>query len=122
GLLTHAVQQVGKTRLRLALAAADVEAEQGRVRITVTSGGADAPDPDPDLSVLDGDAGRPLGLAMVERIVGLMGGELAAERDARGARHLVVELRFSIDRASLALPLDLAHLPALIVTKDQRFV
>src|SRR6202035_42481 len=39
GLLTHAVQQVGKTRLRLALAAADVEAEQVRVRITVTSGG-----------------------------------------------------------------------------------
>jgi signal transduction histidine kinase len=122
GLLTHAVQQAGKAKLRLVFSVADLEAERVQVRVTVASGVAETPAPDPDLSLPESVAGRPFGLAMVERLVLLMGGRLAAERDARGGRRLVVDLPLSIDQAASALPLDLAHLPALIVTKDQSFV
>jgi signal transduction histidine kinase len=122
GLLTHAVQQAGKAKLRLVFAAADLGAERVQVRIAVASGAAETPASDSDLSLPDSVAGRPFGLAMVERLVLLMGGHLAAERDARGDRQLVAELPLSVDQAASALPLDLAHLPALIVTKDQNFV
>jgi hypothetical protein len=122
GLLAHAVQQAGKDKLRLVFAVADLGTERVQVRITVASGAAETPNPEQDLPLPDNAAGRPLGLAMVERLVLLMGGCLAAERDARGDRHLVAELPLLVDHAASALPLDLAHLPALIVTKDQNFV
>ena len=100
GLLAHAVQQAGKAKLRLVFAATDRGAEQVQLRITVASGAADAPDPDPDLSLPDSMAGRPFGLAMVERLARLMGGRLAVERDPRGAPRLVAELPFAIDQAT----------------------
>ncbi len=51
-----------------------------------------------------------------------MGGRLSADSDPRRGLSLAVELPFAIDQASLAVPLDLAHLPVLIVTKDADFV
>jgi len=122
GLLAHAVQLSRGDKLRLALDAADLAADRVRLRITVTRAKASAPEPDAPAAPLGTDHARPFGLAMVERLAGLMGGTLAAERAPAGALRFVAELPFAIDQASLALPLDLAHLPALIATKDEHFV
>jgi hypothetical protein len=122
GLLTYAVQRSGKTKVRLVLDAAELEAERVSLRLTVASGAADAPAPKEADEPPVAEPGRPFGMAMVQRLAGLMGGRLAAERDPSGAVRLAVELPFAVDQATLALPLDLAHLPALIVTKDQHFV
>lgn len=121
GLLTHAVRQSGRTKLQLALNAIDVAATDVVLRIAVTIADTDPLERDIEALPLSGEAGRPFGLAMVERLIALMGGRLAAKNDPRGGC-LCVDLRFVIDQAMQSLPLDLAHLPALIVTKDQNFV
>jgi DNA-binding response OmpR family regulator len=80
---------------------------------------------DDRLETVDEDSdeiGQPLGLAVADRLIGLMGGRLAVEIDPRRSLAMTVELPFAIDQASLALPLDLAHLPVLVVTKDAEFV
>jgi signal transduction histidine kinase len=122
GLLTYIVQRSGKTKLRLVMDAAKFEAEQVTLRVTVASGAADAPTSGEPAEPPAIEPGRPFGMAMVQRLAVLMGGRLEMERDPSGALRLTVELPFTIDQATLALPLDLAHLPALIVTKDQNFV
>jgi signal transduction histidine kinase len=124
GLLTHVVQHSGKTKLRLVLDAAELETEQVCLRLAVIGGAADPPALAAAEAVEPPAAapGRPFGMAMVQRLAALMGGRLATERDPTGGVRLAVELPFAVDRATLALPLDLAHLPALIATKDQNFV
>jgi signal transduction histidine kinase len=119
GLLTHVVQRSSETKLRLVMDAAKLEAEQVTLRAIVTSAAADIPAlEEPAVA----EPGRPFGMAMVQRLAALMGGRLDMERDPSGALRLVVELPFAVDQAMQALALDLAHLPALIVTKDQSFV
>jgi len=122
GLLTYIVQRSGKTKLRLVMDAAKFEAERITLRVTVASGGADAPASGEPAEPPAIEPGRPFGMTMVQRLAVLMGGCLQMERDPSGALRLVVELPFAVDQATIALPLDLAHLPALIVTKDQNFV
>jgi len=121
GLLTHAVRQSGRTKLRLALDAIEVASADVVLRIAISTDSADTPEPDTEPLLPAGEAGRPFGLAMVERLIALMGGRLTSKNDRRGDR-LRVELHFAIDQAMQSLPLDLAHLPVLIVTKDQNFV
>ena len=119
-LITNAVRHSGKAKVRINLDAVELDADRVMLRLAVASSVADnrleTVDEDSD------DLGRPLGLAVADRLVGLMGGRLAVEPDARRGLSLTVELPFAIDQASLALPLDLAHLPVLIVTKDAEFV
>jgi signal transduction histidine kinase len=122
GLLTYAVQRSSKTKLRLVLDAAELEAERVNLRLTVASDAADPPALEDTAEPPAAEPGRPFGMAMVQRLAALMGGRLAVEREPGGALRLGVELPFVVDQATLALPLDLAHLPALIVTKDQNFV
>ncbi len=122
GLLTYALQRSGRTKLRLVIDAATVQFDHATLRVTVASGVADMPAPEVAAEAPVIEPGRPFGMAMVQRLSTLMGGRLAVERDANGALRLAVELPFAIDQATQALPLDLAQLPTLIVTKDQEFV
>ena len=125
-LITNAIRHSGKAKVRVELDAVeldDAHPEPGWVtlRVVVASSLADS-----RLETIDetGDAddGRHLGLAVADRLVGLMGGRLAVDTDAQRGLSLTVELPFAIDQGSLGLPLDLAHLPVLIVTKDAGFV
>lgn len=124
-LVTNAIRHSGKAKVRINLDPVEMdgaarEPDRVTLRIAVASSLADnrleTVDEDTD------DIGRPLGLAVADRLVGLMGGRLLVEGDARRGLAMTVELPFAVDQASLALPLDLAHLPVLIVTKDAEFV
>jgi signal transduction histidine kinase/DNA-binding response OmpR family regulator len=119
-LITNAVRQSGKAKVRINFDAIERDTDRVTLRVTVASGLADS-----GLETLDeelGDASRHLGLGVADRLVGLMGGRTAADTDSGRGLSLIVELPFAIDRTALALPLDLAHLPVLIVTKDADFV
>jgi signal transduction histidine kinase/CheY-like chemotaxis protein len=119
-LITNAIRQSGKSKVRVNLDPAEIGHDRVILRVAVASSQVDS-----RLETVDediDDAGRPLGLAVVDRLVGLMGGRLMVDADARRGMATIVELPFAVDQASLALPLDLAHLPVLIVTRDQEFV
>ena len=124
-LITNAIRQSGKAKVRINLDPAEMDGaamafDRVMLRLAVASSIADN-----RLETIDedsGDLGRPLGLAVADRLVRLMGGRIAVETDARQGLAMTVELPFAIDQTSLALPLDLAHLPVLIVTKDAEFV
>ncbi|HWD58896.1 MAG TPA: response regulator [Stellaceae bacterium] len=124
-LITNAIRHSGKAKVRINLDAIDLDdAELGAAQVTLRLAVASTLAENP-LETVDEDmdaTGRPLGLAVADRLVGLMGGRLAVETDARRGLAMRVELPFAIDQASLSLPLDLAHLPLLIVTKDAEFV
>ena len=122
GLLTYAVQGSSSTKLRLSLDAAERAAERISLRVTVTSDAADLPAMDDMAERHAAEPGQPFGMAMVQRLATLMGGRLTAKHGSAGVLSLAIELPLTIDQAALDLPLDLAHLPALIVTKDQNFV
>jgi len=123
GLLTYAVQRSRKTRLRVTIGATEIGAERVNLRVTIASAAAaDAMAPDETTEPPAAALGRPFGMAMLQRIAALMGGQLAMERDPSGALRLAAELPLVIDWPTQALPLDLAHLPVLIVTKDQNLV
>jgi len=122
-LITNAIRQVDKAKVRINVDAAELDDERLMLRLVVASFVADRRLETADEAAIDpDDDGRHLGLAVADRLVGLMGGRLAAENDKRRGLVLTVELPFAIDQALLALPLDLARLPALIVTKDAEFV
>ena len=121
-LITNAVRHSARSRVRINLDAVEVDAVQPHanrvtLRLAVTSSLADQ-----RLETADEDTDRHLALAVVDRLVGLMGGRLAADIDPQRGLSLIAELPFAVDQASLALPLDLAHLPVLIVSKDPEFV
>ncbi|HYM73161.1 MAG TPA: hybrid sensor histidine kinase/response regulator [Stellaceae bacterium] len=124
-LITNALRHSGKAKVRVNLDAALLDTDRITVRIAVTSSVLDTPPEftgEPVDPVDDAETGRHLGLAMVERLVSLMEGRLSVETGHGRGVMLAVELPFAVDHASLALPLDLAHLPVLIVTKDSQFV
>lgn len=120
-LITNTLCHSGKVKVRVKLDAAALGADRVTVRFTVTSGLLD------DHLETAGDAaeagiGQHLALAVAERLIGLMGGRLAVHADRGGGLTLAAELSFAIDQGSQGLPLDLAQLPVLIVTKDAEFV
>jgi len=121
-LITSAIRQASKAKVRINLDPAELNDDRVTLRLTVASGFADRRLETADEAGDIDDDGRHLGLAVADRLVGLMGGRLAAESDMRRGVSLNVELPFAVDQASLALPLDLANLPVLIVTKDGEFV
>jgi signal transduction histidine kinase/DNA-binding response OmpR family regulator len=119
-LVTNAIRQSGKARVRINFDPVEIDDERLTLRLAVASSLTDD-----RLETVDEDSdeiGQPLGLAVADRLIGLMGGRLAVEIDPRRSLAMTVELPFAIDQASLALPLDLAHLPVLVVTKDAEFV
>ncbi|HZK91966.1 MAG TPA: response regulator [Stellaceae bacterium] len=120
-LITNTICHSGKVKVRINLDAVALGADAVTVRFTVTSRLLD------NQLETAGDAaeigtGRHLALAVADRLVALMGGRLAVHADQGGGLSLAVELPFAIDQGSQGLPLDLAHLPVLIVTKDAEFV
>ncbi len=119
-LVTNAIRHSGKARVRINLDPVQIDGDRLTLRLAVASSlGEDRLETaDEDLEEIS----QPLGLAVVDRLIGLMGGRLAVEIEPRRSLAMTVELPFVIDQASLALPLDLAHLPVLIVTKDAEFV
>ncbi len=121
-LITNAIRQVDKARVRVNFEAADLGDDTVVLRLAVASGFADRRLETADEAAEIDEDSRHLALAVAHRLVGLMGGRLTADSDARRGFSLAVELPFAIDQASLALPLDLAGLPVLIVTKDAEFV
>jgi signal transduction histidine kinase/DNA-binding response OmpR family regulator len=121
-LVTNAIRQVDKARVRVNFAAAELRPDQVLLQLVVASGFADRRLETADEENEIDEDGRHLALAVAHRLVGLMGGRLTAESEPRRGFSLVVELPFKIDQASLDLPLDLAALPVLIVTKDAEFV
>jgi signal transduction histidine kinase/DNA-binding response OmpR family regulator len=123
-LVTNAIRHSGKGNVRINLDPVELnyaypEPDRVTLRLAVANSVADN-----RLETIDEEDAddRPLGLAIVDRLVGLMGGRLSVETATRGGLSMTVELPFAIDQASLALPLDLAHLPVLVVTKDAEFV
>jgi two-component system sensor histidine kinase RpfC len=121
-LITSAIGQSGKVKVRINLDAVELNADSAIVRVSVKSGLLDDQLETADEAVETGDASRHFGLAVVDRLVGLMGGRLAVDADRHRGLSFAVELPFAVDQASQSLPLDLAHLPVLIVTKDAEFV
>jgi signal transduction histidine kinase/CheY-like chemotaxis protein len=124
-LMTNAIRHSGRAKVRVdlgtvALDPAGFAGGSIMLRLAVASTLADHRREEAD-EVSD-DGGRPPGLAVADRLVRLMGGRLAVATDALRGLSLAVELPFAVDQASLALPLDLAHLPVLIVTRDSEFV
>jgi DNA-binding response OmpR family regulator len=116
-LVASALRYAGQSKVRIDLAASELNAQSVTLRVAVSIG-----DPDGRLETADevsapGETGRHLGLAAVERMVGLMGGRLAVH-----TTRLAADLPFAIDRAFLTQPLDLAGLPALIVSDDAQMV
>ncbi|HLZ79634.1 MAG TPA: ATP-binding protein, partial [Sphingomonas sp.] len=116
GLAANALRQAGKAKVRIDLGAADFGPQTVILRVAVSTGITGdqlhtANDP--------ADDARPaLGLAVVERIVELMGGRLIVDPISDRGISLAAELPFAIDQAFLARPLDLAGLPVLIVSHD----
>jgi CheY-like chemotaxis protein/signal transduction histidine kinase len=118
-LITNAICIAPRARVRISLDAAAVDADQVTVRVTI------ATEPAGNRLETAGDAAamaQHLGLAVADRLIALMGGELTAQGDLVQGIAIAAELPFAIDQASQALPLDLAHLPVLIVTADAEFV
>jgi signal transduction histidine kinase/DNA-binding response OmpR family regulator len=121
-LITNAIRQVDKARVRINFDAAEIAGDDVLLRLVVASGFADRRlETADEENEIDEDS-RHLALSVAHRLVGLMGGRLTAESEPRRGFSLAVELPFTIDQASLDLPLDLAELPVLIVTKDAEFV
>jgi signal transduction histidine kinase/DNA-binding response OmpR family regulator len=121
-LITNAIRQVDKARVRISFEAAEIGGGNVLLRLLVASGFADRRLETADEEGEIDEDGRHLALAVADRLVRLMGGRLAAESQPRRGFSLAVELPFAIDQASLELPLDLAELPVLIVTRDAEFV
>ncbi len=122
-LMTNAIGQSGKSKVRINLDPVELDAENVTVRLTVASGLLDSNQLETaDESTEFDEGGRHLGLAVVHRLIGLMGGRLAVDSDLRRGLTMTAELPFGIDQASQAQLLDLAQLPVLIVTKDAEFV
>jgi signal transduction histidine kinase len=123
-LISNAIARSGKAKLRITLSATAIDAGHVTLRLAVTSAVLDAVPADEDAMVAaeDGAAPPPHGLGIADRLARLMGGRVSAGTDPRRGLALAAELPFAIDQASLALPLDLAQLPALIVTKDAQLV
>ena len=119
GLATNAIRQSGRPRVRINLDAAELDDARVTLRVVVAASAADT-----RLRNRRRGGERPPSRSSPSPIgwSGLMGGRLVAEADARRGLSLAVELPFAIDQASLALPLDLARLPVLIVTRDAEFV
>ena len=122
-LLTNAIRQVDKAKVRVNFDAVERDGDRLALRLVVASGTGDRRLETADETAVEADEdGRHLGLAVADRLIGLMGGRLTVESDPRRGLSLSVELPFAVDQASLALPLDLANLPVLIVTKDAELV
>ena len=121
-LITNAMRQVDKARVRVNFEVAELGTDEIVLRLVVASGFADRRLETVDEADDADEDGRHLALAVAHRLVGLMGGRLTADSDTRRGFSLTAELPFAIDQATLALPLDLAHLPVLVVTKDAQFV
>jgi DNA-binding response OmpR family regulator len=120
--MTNAIRQVDKATVRINFEAAAQRNDELVLRLVVASGFGDRRLETADEADEVDEDSRHLALAVAHRLVGLMGGRLAAESDPRRGFSLAVELPFTIDQATLALPIDLARLPVLIVTKDAEFV
>ena len=115
-LITSAVRHSGRAKVRINLDVVELDRDQVRLRLAVASSLADNRFEAADET---GDADRHLGLAVVDRLIGLMGGRLAVDADPRRGLTLAVELPFAIDQASSSpCRSTFAHLPVLIVTKD----
>ena len=121
-LAASALRDAGKGKVRIDLAAAELGVQTVTLRVAVSTGDVDDRLETADEVVAFGDNRRHLGVAAVERMVGLMGGRFTVDAAAGQGVVLAAELPFAIDQAFLARPLDLAGLPVLIVTHDTQLV
>lgn len=122
GLATNLLRSAGKAKVRIDLGAAELNSQTVTLRAAVSTGtAADDQLETADEALAPEDAPPPLGLAVVGRIVELMGGRLTVDTTARGGVSAAAELPFAIDQAFLAQPLDLAGLPVLIVSHDAQW-
>ncbi len=118
-LIVNALRHADRATVQVTLDLLALSADTAHLRISVRDHGNRVgrlpphPVPEPD-----GEPRRHPGLAVAERLAALMGGALTIEGIPRKGLTLAIEVPVAIDRAALALLLDLAHLPALIVTDD----
>jgi len=118
GLAANGLRYAGKAKVRIDLSAAAFGPQAVTLRVAVSAAVGDEQLDIADNPFTAEDARPPLGLAVVEHIVELMGGRLSVDPDPRRGVSLAAELPFAIDQAFLARPLDLAGLPVLIVSHD----
>jgi DNA-binding response OmpR family regulator/signal transduction histidine kinase len=118
GLATNAMRFARRARVGINMDAAASDDARVTLRVAVVSDPRDNQLETADQTARSDEAGQRLGLAVVEQLVALMGGRLVVDTERRRGLSLVVELPFAVDRAVLALPPDLAHLPVLIISKD----
>ncbi|HEV2189802.1 MAG TPA: hybrid sensor histidine kinase/response regulator [Stellaceae bacterium] len=117
GLAANALRHAGKAKVRIDLGAADFGPQTVTLRVAVSIAIADNHLDDAAADPTD-DARPVLGLAVVKRIVELMGGRLVVDPVSGRGVSLAAELPLAIDQAFLARPLDLTGLPVLIVSHD----
>ena len=118
GMVANGLRHAGKAKLRIDLGAAALAGPMVVLRIAVSTGIAGNELETADAVAAPGEDRRHLGLAVIERLAGLMGGRLTVEPGSRAGFSLAAELPFVVDQALLARPLDLGGLPVLIASDD----
>src|SRR5579862_7787106 len=105
-MVANGLRHAGKAKLRIDLGAAALAGPMVVLRIAVSTGIAGNELETADAVAVPGEDRRHLGLAVIERLAGLMGGRLTVEPGSRAGFSLAAELPFVVDQALLARPLD----------------
>jgi two-component system sensor histidine kinase RpfC len=125
-LLGHAIETAESGTVQLRLAALGSDDEQVRLALLVEGGGGTPPViaaamTDPFASGPQAAGHSAIALALVRRMVELMGGTLTIDTTAAGNARITIELTLAIDRLAAETPLQSAGCPVLIVTGDSVF-
>jgi two-component system, sensor histidine kinase RpfC len=121
GLLTEAVGQARGSEVGMHVLPVEPHGGHPQLRITISgrkAGTTHATLETATMSVFPRERDCPLNVAIAKRLIDLMGGRVNIRAAAGDDFALLVQLPIEVDHISLALPLDLAHRPAVIVSDD----
>jgi DNA-binding response OmpR family regulator/signal transduction histidine kinase len=116
GLVASAVNRTDRSTIVITLDLVELAGDDVRFTLGIADHGARVAR---TMTRAAGAEGRPE-LAIAERLAGMMGGRIEIGPSPGGGLSLSVELTFAIDRAALALALDLAGLTVFIASEDQQ--
>lgn len=129
-LVARAIEVTASGAVRIAIDAAGRNGGALNLRIAVRDGGAPIPPGDADslFNPFSGAASRQnagahgaFGLAVVKRLVELMGGRIAVESGTARGGSLMITVPLAIDEPEIDSTLDLGRCLVLIATEDSQF-